>query len=103
MKYVAGNAMCNATVSEAKQLLAMLAAAGVTGGVIVACPAAAATDTAAELVPEAEFAKEGVPITTPAYLMLQFPGNEKYPNSYTVGMCLYMIAVQKIPPVATVA
>jgi hypothetical protein len=100
--FVAGSSMCNSTVSEANQLINLFASLGADGAQLFACPSAQA-GTVAQLVPYVDFGKENVPTKTPAYLMLQFPGNAKYPDSYTVGMCWYMISEQKIAPLATLA
>lgn len=102
MNFVASFSMCNVTVNEAHQFLEIIAAEGVEGGVIVACPQATQGEVD-KLVPEADFVKEGVPLLTPCYLMAQFPGNTKYPASYTIGMCMYRIDNQDANPLSTLS
>lgn len=85
MNFVSPRAMCNCTLSEASSLLKKYTAAGATGGQIVCCPIAQA-GLQSNLVPQSDFVKEGVPLLTPAYFMIQFPGSEKYPWSYTCGI-----------------
>jgi hypothetical protein len=53
------------------------------------------------LVTESQFEAQGVPLDTPAYFMCQFPGNSKYPSTYTVGISLWRIKNQKADPLST--
>lgn len=90
MNFVTGRSINNATVSEANQLINLLASLGANGAQLVACPVASAGNVA-QLVPYVDFGKEGVPTQTGAYLMLIFPDNPKYPDAYTVGIAWFMI------------
>lgn len=105
MNFVAGNAMCNCLLVDAKKFLATVAAEpdGPQDGELFACPVAGAGTNAGGLVPEAQFEAQGVPLDTPAYFMCQFPNNAKYPSTYTVGISLWRIKNQKADPLSTLA
>lgn len=102
MNFVAPFFMCNTTLSDAKQFLAIVAAeGGPTNGALFANPVGGPDTNDGDLVPEAQFTAEGVPALVPAYFSVQFPGNTKYPLSYTVGICLWRISNQGADPLST--
>jgi hypothetical protein len=99
MNFTAPNSIDNCTISQANQFINYLASLGASGATLFACPVDATADN--QLVPYVDFGKEGVPAFVPVYLMIQFPGNGKYPGCYTVGMCRYDTYVQKVPALDT--
>jgi hypothetical protein len=92
--FSAGNPMSNASISEAHQLMALLAAQKIEGAELFVCPVGVPGANAGALIPEAQFTENGVPTNAPIYLMITVTGK---PDAYTVGMIWFMFAIQGIP------
>lgn len=100
MNFSAPNPICNATISEAHQLMAMLTAQHIEGAQLFVCPQGTTGLVAGALIPESDFTKNEVPTQTPIYLMLTVTGK---PDAYTVGMMWYMVTIQGMPLASTLA
>jgi hypothetical protein len=89
--FVAGNPVLNTTVAEGHRLLGLITKAGLGTGVLYANPIAGAGSAAGGLIPEAQFAANGVPTDgTRIYLQVMIPG-PKFPDAYDVAEVLKLV------------
>jgi hypothetical protein len=87
--FVAGNPVLNTTIAEGHRLLGLIAKGGLGTGVLYANPISAGP--AGGLIPEAQFAANGVPTDgTRIYLQVMIPGS-KFPDAYDVAEVLKLV------------
>ena len=89
--FVAGNPVLNTTIVEGHRLLGLITKGGLGTGVLYVNPIAGDSSVAGDLIPEAQFAANGVPTDgTRIYLQVMIPGS-KFPDAYDVAEVLKLV------------